>query len=73
MHQIYSLIPDDNKHSICSDIEGGYSITFYKDDVAVARRDILGKSQHYIDDVMTNWLLGVLDVEHFTLEERLRA
>ena len=73
MHQIYSIIPDDNKYSTVGELDNGYTITFYKDDIAVARRDIFNKSQHYIDDVQINWLLGVLDTEHFTLEERLRA
>lgn len=70
---IHSLIPDDNKYSTYEPIDGGYAVTFYKDDIAVARRDIFGKSQHYIEDVMTNWLLDVLNIEHFTVEERLRA
>lgn len=73
MHQIYSVIPDDNKYSTVDELDNGYTITFYKDDIAVARRDIFGKSKIYIDDVQVNWLLGVLDIEHFTLEERLRA
>ena len=73
MLPIHSLIPDDNKYSTYEPIDNGYAVTFYNNNIAVARRDIIGKSLVYIEDVQVNWLLDVLTIEQFTVEERLRA
>lgn len=73
MSPIHSLVSYDDRYSTYEPIDGGYAVTFFKDGIAIARRDVLGKSLEYIDDVMANWLYDVLTIEQFTLEERLRA
>ena len=48
-------------------------VIFVKDGNTIARRSYIGCNDDYINDAMDNWISGILKVEHFTMEERLRA
>ena len=50
-----------------------FDVIFINNGNAVARRSFIGYSTLYINDAIDNWNDGISKIEHFTMEERLRA
>ncbi len=61
------------KYCLIDTRDEGFDVIFVKNNNAIARRSFVGYSSEYVGSAIDNWLADILKVEHFTMEERLRA
>lgn len=61
------------RYCVIDTTHDSFDVIFFKDNNAIARRSFVGYSSNYVSSAIDNWLENILKVDHFTIEERLRA